>query len=283
MATFNDKFRDTLVGRTILHISSSNTALKHLQQVNIICSCDDRPLPLHGMRDVLRLPSLRRIRGYNVDLYHLDDFEELMLSSPHPNMKEICLERSFVAWERSMETLLRVNSGLETLSIENGGPDTNEEAIDDYSYIGDTLRKHGTKLLSLEVLRSDFDEDETLWREPLGSLVVLRSLTSLALSYDALYGGEPQSNTQPTTWLQKVLPPSLESLDINHVVHTEPTLLDEQVKALIGDKRFNRLSYVRIGSEHVHFLEKDVPDGWQRSKPRKPLVLSKIGASEGGE
>jgi len=182
-----------------------------------------------------------------------------------------------------METLLRVNPGLETLSIENGGPNTNEEAIDDYSYIGETLRQHGTNLLSLEILRSDFDEDETQWREPLGSLMALSSLQKLALSYDALYGGEPQSNTRPKTWLQDILPPSLESLNICHVVDAKPKRLDEQVKALIEDKRFQKLSCVRIYSEATYFLEDDVPDGWQVLGKGLAFVISKIGTSDEGE
>ena len=65
------------------------------------------------------------------------------------------------------------------------------------------------------------------------------------------------------TWLQEILPPSLESLEIIHVVHTNPKRLDQQVLALVSDKRFSALASIRVGREDVDFPKEDVPDGWE--------------------
>ena len=119
MFAFNRDFRNTLVGRVMLHASASNTALQHLRHLNINIDDDDEALPLSDLGDVLGLPGLRSIRGYNVELCGLDleRFKDLR-SSPHANMKEITLERSFIDCPGGMEALLRAYECLEVLLIQ---------------------------------------------------------------------------------------------------------------------------------------------------------------------
>jgi len=193
----NKGFRNTLVSRTMLHVSTSNTALQNLQNL-YITNDPNRELTLHEIRDVFTLPSLRSIRGYNVN------FEGIRLST-HPGVKEIALECSLARCYRSIEVLLRAYKRLEILALQSGSPALtgDDGPIDDYSGIGDTLRQHSTKLLSLEVVLHDSDAGseyhDTVDKTPLGSLLALTSLQRLRLSYDALYSREKVSNKRPVT------------------------------------------------------------------------------------
>jgi len=199
MAGFNKDFRNTLVGRMVTHVSASKPALQHLQTVVIVGNANSEgALQLHELRDVLGLPSLRSIRTYNINPSGMVGYGD-----SNPSVKEIVLGRSFVRWPQSIKALLCAYEQLDILSIENGGPDRDENLIHDFTGIGDVLRQHGTKLQSLEILRADLHEEDTLDRKPLGSLVALTSLERLELTYNALYGGQLIYNERPITWLQE--------------------------------------------------------------------------------
>lgn len=79
----------------------------------------------------------------------------------------------------------------------------------------------------------------------------------------------------------RILPLSLESLNIIRVVHTNPNRLDEQIKALTIDKRFSALRFVRIGREDVEFPIEEVPDGWDMANEGLCVGLWKIPESDG--
>ena len=282
--TFGYSFRNSLVSRMVLYAYTSNSALQHLRELNLFRDDEGSALPFSELYNILGLPNLRIIRGYHVDLrgFSSDDSEDSM-SLTHPNLREITLEQSFVGSHHSIESLLCAYGRLEILSLDDNGPPPEWEPqfsdpVDDYSVIGDALRQHGIYLRSLRLLRHELDDDDTINREPLGSLVALTSLQRLTLSYDALYGGEQMSNKRPVTWLQEILPPSLESLEIDHVVHTEPVRLDEQVRALICDQRFSNLDFVRIHRAHEDFQNEDAPDGWEVTDSRWCFELSKTGS-----
>ena len=113
--------------------------------------------------------------------------------------------------------------------------------------------------------------------------MALTALQKLSITYNALYGGQLVLNERPITWLQEILPPSLESLDIVHVVHTNPKHLDKQLKALIADKRFSALHAIRVGRENLNFPEWDVPDGWEVVSRGDCFELWKVPESDRGE
>jgi len=239
-------------------------------------------LPITKLQHILGLPSLRSIRGYRVDLCGLElaRFEDLK-SLPHPNLKEISLERSFVDCPGGMEALLRIYERLDILSMRRGTPCARAHKYprDEYSGIGDALRKHGKKLLSLDVLQGDLDDDNLIEWEPLGSLVPLTSLRRLKATYDVLYGGAPGLNNRPITWLQEILPRSLESFDVTHVVFQgDSHRLDEQVKALIGDKEFEKLDSIRIRRRSDGFPPEEAPDGWEVVDKEWCFELGRIGS-----
>ena len=224
----NKDFRNTLVGRMVTHVSASKPALQHLQTVVIVGNANSEgALQLHELRDVLGLPSLRSIRAYNINPSGMVGYGD-----SNPSVKEIVLGRSFVRWPQSIKALLCAYEQLEILSIEDGGPDRDENFIHDFTSIGDVLRQHGTKLQSLEILRADLHEEDTLDRKPLGSLVALTSLKRPELTYNVLYGGQPIYNERPITWLQEILPLSLESLNIIRMYTRIRTVLMSRLRRL---------------------------------------------------
>ena len=280
MLDIDQQFHDTLVSRTILHASALNTVFQYLQNLYILNDPADELTP-YRLRDVLGIPSLRSLRGYNID------FGGVRIS-PHPRVKELVLEYDLVRCPRSISTLLRAYAGLELLSLQSGYPALTEEEgpIVNYSGIGDTLRQLGTNLLSLDIRLYDSEagsedddlEDKTL----LGSLVALTSLQRLRLGYDALYGGVRMSNERPVAWLREILPLSLESLEITDIRCEEQELLNKQVKALVGDDRFFKLGFVSvrrdIPPEDDDFVVEDVREGWEVASQAACIELWKTGS-----
>ena len=281
---FDRVFSHTLVARTIREVNRTGVALQLLQEVTIGNADDEGTLDLSKVHDVLSVPSLRRIRGIAVTTDDILDYVWQVL--PHRNVKDIGLDQAGVDGD-SLSCLFRAYTCLETVSIELGGPQQYLDSMEDYSGIGDSLRQYGTKLLSLGVVRQDeFDEDNTLDRTPLGNLSTLTALRRLRISYDALFGGETVSNERPATWLQEVLPFSLEEFDLVHVVHDEPELLDEQLKSLMADERFSALRWIQVrrGDDDEDFPEEDIlPAGWKVENMGWGFVLSKSAGGGGGE
>jgi len=281
-AAFERSFSHTLVARTIREVIRSGSALQLLQEATIGNADDEGTLDLSKVHDVISIPSLRRIRCIAVSVDDILDYTWPVC--PHPNLKEIGLIQAGVD-SGSMGILFQAYEDLETFLIELGGPQQYLDSMDNYSRIGDSLRRYGSKLLKLGVVRSDLDEDNSLARVPLGNLSALTSLKRLRISYDALFGGQAVSNERPTTWLQQVLPFSLEKLDLVHIVHDEPEVLDEQLKSLMADERFEALRWigVRRGDDDEDFPEEDVlPVNWTVENMSWGFVLSKgVGSTDG--
>jgi len=278
---FDRIFNHTLVARTIREVNKTGVALQLLQEVTIGNADDEGTLDLSKVHDVLSVPSLRRIQGIAVSIDDILDYAWPVL--PHRNIRDIGLIQADVDGD-SLCFLFRAYECLETFSIELGGPQQYLDSMDDYSGIGDTLRQYGSKLLSLGVVRNDLDEDNGLDRTPLGDLSALTSLRRLRISYDALFGGEAVSNERSTTWLQEVLPFSLEEFDMVHVVHDEPELLDEQLKLLLADERFPALRWIQVrrGDDDEDFPEEDIlPTGWTVVNMGWGFVLSKSAGGDG--
>jgi len=246
---------------------------------------NDESVDLMPMHTILNLPNVCKISAFGVFTYRLPAGERWQLRK-RSNMRELVLEKATVDVE-GVSTLLSAYECLETLTIGYAGMQGDVADID-YAGIGKTLRQYGTNLVNLTILRNEdeddlVDEDDLDDRSSLGSLAALTSLRKLTLDYEALYGRQAVPIERPTTWLQRILPVSLQYLDIVNVIPATPELFNEQVRVLMGDERFSGLESIRIRSEDdEHFGDEDMPEDWKVESLGGFLVFSKT-AGTGAE
>jgi len=237
-------FQDTLVGRTVQEVNILGSALQQVQQVCLQHGDVEEVFDLAEAQMILSLPNVFRVLGDGVGMPEGSDHAWRMPKCP--NMREVGLDLATVN-VHGFNALLCTYENLETLRIECADPEEDMYVPSecDYAAMGHILRQYGTKLVNLKILGLE-DEDDPEFRTGMGSLAELTSLRTLTLPYQALYGDASEYNQRHATWLQQVLPSSLESLEILLVDPDVPEILNEQVKALLSDRRFTELITVHV-------------------------------------
>lgn len=247
-------FEDTLVARTVQEVNTLGSALQQVQQVGIVRGDTEEVFDLAKTQMILSLPNVRKVSGYGVGMLAGSEWRMPRC----PDMREFVLEVAEVDIH-AFSALLSAYENLETLVVVSPDPEDRVYQLYDNAAMGDALRQFGTKLSCLKILREDSSKNRTA----LGSLADLTSLRKLTLTHEALYGSESTTNQRHATYLQQVLPFSLERLEIFRAAQDEPKILDAQVKALVSDKRFTALKTVQVARvDYGSPSPEDLPDGW---------------------
>ena len=279
-------FRNTLVARTVQEMLALGSGLQQVETVGLFRSEEEEEevFDLAEAQMILSLPNVRKVIGRGVGMPKRSEHAWRMRKCP--KMRELGFKHSAVNVQ-GFHALLCAYENLETLSMICAGPEDGIYDSSVYGAVGNTLRQYGTKLVNLELFLHQREEGAAT--RAIGSLAELTSLRKLTLSYQALFGGaSEQHNRRPATWLQQVLPVSLERLDMSDSPD-EPERLNEQLKALISDGRYTALRTVQVyRHDDGSSSPEDLPAGWklkslwQRScldcpAKRNSFVLTKDG------
>jgi len=253
-------FRNSLVARTVQEVLALGFGLQQVETVGLVRSEEEEEevFDLAEAQMILSLPNVCKVLGYGVGMPKRSGHAWRMPKCP--KMRELGFKLSAVDVQ-GFHALLCAYENLETLSIMCAGPEDGIYDSSVYGAVGNTLRQYGTKLVSLELFVNQREEGAAT--RAIGSLAELTSLRKLTLSYQALFGGASEHNQRPTMWLQQILPISLESLNMSDSPD-EPERLNEQLKALVYDRRYTALKTVEVYRyDDGSSSPEDLPVGWK--------------------